>query len=111
MPNTVRGDGMRRASFASRGGRHMGSTRSASLALGLAAAFWACGGGESGQQTQQGRDLSLAPAESTARLSDQPAAQPSAAQPTTPAAQPKAAAPKPAAPAMLATGTTINLTA
>jgi len=93
----------------------MGSTRSASLALGLAAAFWACGGGQSDQQTQQSRDLSLAPAESTARLSDQPAAQPPAAQPTaqptTPAAQPKAAPPKPAAPAMLATGTTIDLMA
>ena len=86
----------------------MGSTRRTSLALGLAAAFWACGGGESGQQTQQGRDLSLAPAESTAKLSDQPAAQPPAAQPT---AQPKAPAAKPAAPAMLATGTTINLMA
>src|SRR5512143_1534073 len=103
MPNTVRGDGMRRASFASRGGRHMGSTRRASLALGLAAAFWACGGGESDQQTQQGRDLSLAPAESTARLSDQPAAQPPAGQPT--ATQPKPPAAKPAAPATLATGT------
>lgn len=91
----------------------MGSTRRASLALGLAAAFWACGGGESGQQTQQGRDLSLAPAESTAKLSDQPAAQPPAAQPTAtqPTAQPKAPAAKPAAPAMLATGTTINLMA
>lgn len=91
----------------------MGSTRRASLALGLAAAFWACGGGESGQQTQQGRDLSLAPAESTAKLSDQPATQPPAAQPTAtqPTAQPKAPAAKPAAPAMLATGTTINLMA
>ena len=96
----------------------MRRTHMAPLALGLAAAFWACGGGESGQQTQQSRDLSLAPAESTARLSDQPAAQPPAAQPAAqpvapkaPATQPKAPVAKPAAPAMLATGTTIDLTA
>jgi hypothetical protein len=100
----------------------MRRTHKASLALGLAAAFWACGGGESGQQaSEQGRDLSLAPAESTAQLSDQPAAQPPAAQPaaqpTTPAAKPPAAKPpaakppaaKPAAPPMLAEGTTIEL--
>ncbi len=87
-----------------------------SLALGLAAAFWACGGGEANQETaQQGRDLSLAPAESTAQLSDQPAAQPAqppAAQPKTPAkppaTQPKPPAAKPVAP-MLAEGTTIEL--
>lgn len=94
----------------------MRRTHKASLALGLAAAFWACGGGEPGQQaSQQGRDLSLAPAESTARLSDQPAAQPPAAQPTaqpkTPATQPKPPAAKPAAPPMLAEGTTIDLSA
>lgn len=90
-----------------------------SLALGLAAAFWACGGGESNQETaQQGRDLSLAPAESTAQLSDQPAAQPPAqppaAQPKPPATQPKppVTQPKPPAPKaapMLAEGTTIEL--
>ncbi len=88
-----------------------------SLVLGLAAGFWACGGGESNQETaQQGRDLSLAPAESTARLSDQPAAQPPAAQPAarpaaqpkTPATQPKPPAARPVAP-MLAEGTTVEL--
>ena len=91
----------------------MGRTRSASLVLGLALGLWACGGGESDQQTQQGRDLSLAPAESTARLSDQPAAQPPAAQPAAPptATQPKPPAAKPVAPATLATGTTIDLVA
>ena len=94
-----------------------------SLLVGLAAFVWACGGGQSDQQAQQGRDLSLAPADSVAQLNDQPAAgtqpaQPSAAQPTR-TTQPKRtntappARPKPApAPApMLEEGTALGLTA
>jgi len=100
----------------------MSSKATVSLALGLVAAFWACGG-ESGRETpeQQGRDLSLAPAESVAQLSDQPAAQPTtqppASQPTPtrpaqprPQPQPRAQPPAPRpAPPMLAEGTTIEL--
>jgi hypothetical protein len=102
----------------------MYSTHKVSLLIGVAATIWACGGGQSGDQAaQQGRDLSLAPAESTAKLNDQPvagaqpAAQPAATQPTQPAAQPKPAPAKPAprpqpAPApMLAEGTSLQLTA
>jgi Glycine zipper 2TM domain len=96
-----------------------------SLLVGLAAVVWACGRGQSDQQQQQGRDLSLAPAESVAQLNDQPAAgtqpaQPPAAQPA-PAAQPPRttppkrstppARPKPAPAPMLEEGTTVGLTA
>ena len=82
-----------------------------SLALGLAAAFLACGGGESSEETpEQGRDLSLAPAESVAALSDQPAVQaatqPPATQPARPRPQPPAARPTPLS---LTSGTTIEL--
>lgn len=91
-----------------------------SLALGLAAAFWACGGGESSRETaEQGRDLSLAPAESVAQLSDQPAAQPATQPPATqpaqprpqpqPRTQPPAPRPTPPVPPTLAEGTTIEL--
>ncbi len=92
-----------------------------SLLVGLAAGLWACGGGETGSQQanqQQGRDLTLAPAESVAKVSDAAkpgmAAQP-AAQPKTTATPPKTTTPakpqpKPAAP-MLAQGTSIELTA
>jgi hypothetical protein len=93
-----------------------------SLFVGFAAGLWACGGGESGSQQanqQQGRDLTLAPAESVAKVTD--AAKPGttaqpAAQPKQPATQPKTTPPparpqpKPAAP-MLAQGTSIELTA
>lgn len=90
-------------------------TTRVSLALGLAAAFWACGGGESSQETpEQGRDLSLAPAESVAQLSDRPAAQPAtqppATQPAQPRPQPRTQPPAPrATPTTLAEGTTIEL--
>jgi hypothetical protein len=96
-----------------------------SVLVGVAATVWACSRGESGQQSaQQGRDLSLAPAESVAQLNDQPAA---GTQPAQPAAQPRATQPKrttapkrtttappPAKPApapMLAEGTMLGLTA
>jgi hypothetical protein len=99
-----------------------------SVLVGVAATMWACGRGESGQQAaQQGRDLSLAPAESVAQHNDQPAAatqpaQPAAAAPRT--TQPKRTttprrttttqpppAPKPAPAPMLAEGTMLGLTA
>jgi len=87
----------------------MHRTTRASLALGLAAAFWACGGGESSQETpEQGRDLSLAPAESVAQLSDRPAAQPATQPPATQPAQPRPSAARPAPPS-LTSGTTIEL--
>ena len=99
----------------------MYATGKVSLLVGAAAVVWACGGGQSDQQAQQGRDLSLAPAESVAQLNDQPAAgtqpaQPSAAQPartTTPKRTTTAppARPKPAPPPMLAAGTSLGLTA
>jgi hypothetical protein len=97
-----------------------------SVLVGVAATVWACSRGESGQQAaQQGRDLSLAPAESVAQLNDQPAA---ATQPAQPAAQPRtqpkptttprrttttATRPpaKPAPAPMLAEGTSLGLTA
>ncbi len=100
----------------------MYAMRNVSLLVGVAATMWACGRGQSGQQeAQQGRDLSLAPAESVAALNDQPAAaaqpaQPAAAQPA-PVTQPKRtttptkARPKPAPASMLAEGTTLGLTA
>ena len=99
----------------------MYNTARVSLTLGLAAAFWACGGGESARETpEQGRDLSLAPAESVAQLSDQPAAQPAARPPVTQPAQPRPQpqpqprtqppAPRPTPP-MLAEGTSIELSA
>jgi len=83
-------------------------TTRASLALGLAAAFLACGGGESSEETpEQGRDLSLAPAESVAQLSDRPAAQPTTP-PVTQTAQPRPPAARPTAPSLTA-GTSIEL--
>jgi Glycine zipper len=93
-----------------------------SLLVGVAATVWACGGGQSGQQAdQQGRDLSLAPAESVAQLNDQPAAGAQQAQPpaTQPArvTQPKrtttptTARPAPAPAPMLDEGTSVGLTA
>ncbi len=91
-----------------------------SLTLGLAAAFWACGGGEAAKETpEQGRDLSLAPAESVATLSDRPAAQPATQPPATqpaqprpsPRTQPPAPRPTPPAPLMLGEGTSIDLMA
>ncbi|HEX9580852.1 MAG TPA: hypothetical protein VF970_07075 [Gemmatimonadales bacterium] len=54
-------------------------------AIGLAMALWSCGGGDQAAQDETARDLSLAPAESVAALSDRPA--------TTPAAQPPATQP------------------
>src|SRR5712692_1298269 len=89
-----------------------------------AALLWACGGGEKTADQPPARDLSLAPAESTAKLNDRPETQ-TAAQPKM-AAQPKKPAPKPATqpqtkaqpqrPAVAATpslaeGTSIDLTA
>lgn len=60
-------------------------------AAGLVIAVWSCGGGEQAAQDETARDLSLAPAESVAALSDQPATPPPAVQP--PAAQPPARPP------------------
>ncbi len=58
------------------------------LVLALAAGIWACGGGESAQtEDDAARDLSLAPAESVATLSDRPAA--------TPATRPRSQTPRP----------------
>lgn len=92
-----------------------------SLALGLAAAFWACGGEAAKETPEQGRDLSLAPAESVAQLSDlpaaQPATQPPAAQPTRPRPQPEprtqppAPRPQPPEPLVLGEGTSVDLVA
>jgi len=93
-----------------------------SLLVGLAAVAWACGHGQSDQQAaQQGRDLSLAPAESVAQLNDQPAAgtqpaQQPAAQPTQATAPKRTntappARPKPAPAPMLEEGTMLGLTA
>lgn len=94
----------------------MSSKARVSLTLGLAAAFWACGGGEAANETpEQGRDLSLAPAESVATLSDRPAAQPAtqppATQPAQPRTQPPAPRPQPPAPLRLSEGTSIDLMA
>lgn len=85
-------------------------------AFALAAGLWACGGGESAQtEEDSARDLSLAPAESVATLSDRPA--------TTPAAPPRAQATRPqttptrttppvrSTPPTIAEGTAIDLLA
>jgi hypothetical protein len=61
--------------------------------MAMLAAFLACGG-EQPPEDETARDLALAPAESVATLSDQPAPQ----QPATPAAQPAPARPRPTAP-------------
>ncbi|MBI2072494.1 MAG: hypothetical protein HYW52_05450 [Gemmatimonadetes bacterium] len=94
----------------------MDSKARVSWALGLAAALWACGGESARETPEQGRDLSLAPAESVAQLSDRPAAQPAtqppATQPAQPRPQPQPRAQPPAPrpePPMLAEGTTIEL--
>jgi hypothetical protein len=56
--------------------KHRWSVATAALVAGA----WACGGGEQAGQDETARDLSLAPAESVAALSDRPAAQPQATQ-------------------------------
>jgi hypothetical protein len=93
-------------------------------AAGLMTVLWSCGGGDQATQDETARDLSLAPAESVATLSDQPvpppAAQPPATQqparrqpPTPPREEPASqpTQPPPARPAArsLEEGTTIEL--
>jgi hypothetical protein len=89
----------------------------------VAAAVWACGGGDQAAQDEAARDLSLAPAESVATLSDQPAPGPQATQPPAqrpqtqplrqeparPPAQPPAQPPSRPAPLSLEEGTTVEL--
>jgi hypothetical protein len=88
-------------------------------ALAVAVA-WACGGGEQAAQDEAARDLSLAPAESVAALSDQPVAQPQTPQPPverpqpqprreTTAERPPAQPPARPAPLALEEGTTVEL--
>jgi|SRR6185436_14047571 hypothetical protein len=59
-----------------------------------AAAFWACNKGEKPADQQPARDLSLAPAESVAKMNDRPMDQP-ATQPSQPARQPARQTPPP----------------
>ncbi|HWP37335.1 MAG TPA: hypothetical protein VNL18_07240 [Gemmatimonadales bacterium] len=86
------------------------------------AAAWACGGGEQAGQDETARDLSLAPAESVATLSDQPATEPQTtpSQPPAPRPQPQtqpqtrprtepAQPPARPAPLSLEEGTTVEL--
>lgn len=76
--------------------------------LALAAGIWACGGGESARTEDEAtRDLSLAPAESIATLSDRPAAQP----PRPPQTATRTPPPPPArsTPPTVAAGTGIEL--
>lgn len=84
--------------------------------LALAAGIWACGGGESAQtEGEAARDLSLAPAESVATLSDRPATTPQqqAARPQTQTQRPpqttRTAPPARLTPPTVAAGTAIEL--
>ncbi|HXV87078.1 MAG TPA: hypothetical protein VD793_10275, partial [Gemmatimonadales bacterium] len=61
-------------------------------ATGLALALWSCGSGEQAAQDETARDLSLAPAESVATLSDRPATPPPVTPP--PATQPTQTPPR-----------------
>lgn len=78
--------------------------------LALAGGIWACGGGQSAQtEDEAARDLSLAPAESVATLSDRPATTPQqqAARPQTQTQRPPQNTPR--TPPTVATGTAIEL--
>jgi hypothetical protein len=60
----------------------------------VAATFWACKGGEKPADQPPARDLSLAPAESVAKLNDRPMDQPAAKPQTRPQTRPPAPRPK-----------------
>ncbi len=94
--------------------------RMAHVTIAAAAALWACGGGEPGDD--EARDLSLVPAESTTVLDDQPqqAPEPEPQQPQ--ASRPRPQTPRPAeppppppreesAPVTVPAGTTVELAA
>ena len=60
----------------------------------VAATLWACKGGEKPADQPPARDLSLAPAESVAKINDRPMDQPAAKPQTRPQVKPPAPQPK-----------------